>query len=158
MSSINNAGQQPRLCIDLNVEYRAEDGDALNGDRVRESGTPSAETHEAGRRISQIHVISDSAQTSFSMRHSAPQAQTSLRAPRDQGIDAGKMVVSIENANQRISVTSSLPSASPVPKHLRKPGETDETRITKKALSKRELVLVPEGLRLEGETDQTRIS
>ncbi|MEJ2743052.1 MAG: hypothetical protein P8176_11355 [Gammaproteobacteria bacterium] len=207
MSSINNAGQQPRLRIDLNVEYRAEDDDALNDDRVGESGTPPAERHEAGRCISQIRVMSDSAQTSFSMRHSVPQAQTSLRAPRDQAIDAGKIVVSIENANQRISVTSSLPRASssevrfapsgsqsgwlcfasssiapsthadagqpgetserripknapryPVPMHLRRPGETDETRVAKRILSKRELVLVPEGLRLEGETDQTRIS
>ena len=219
MSSINNAGQQPRLCIDLNVAYRAEDDDALND----------------GRRISQIRVISDSAHTSFSMRHSAPQAQTSLRAPRDQAIDTGKIVVSFENANQRISATSSLPSTFilpremrpsssflateqmattqpsytswwpeasasssevrceqpgsqsswlsfassshragqsgetsegcipskkkyPVPKHLRKPGETDETRIIRSALSGRRLVPVPVELRAEGETDQTRIS
>ncbi|MEJ2743053.1 MAG: hypothetical protein P8176_11360 [Gammaproteobacteria bacterium] len=240
MSSVNSAGQQPRLCIDLNVEYRAEDDDAMNDDRVRESGTPPAETHEVGRSISQIHIISDSAQTSFSMRHGVPQAQTSLRAPRDQAIDAGKMVVSIENANQRISMTSSLPSTFilprdtgssssflateqtarihpsctslrpeasasssearfarpgsqssglpfasssnagqsgetsegripnnapplnkkryPVPKHLRKPDETDETRITRSALIRRQLVPVPAALRLAGETDQTRIS
>ncbi|MEJ2755462.1 MAG: hypothetical protein P8104_06420, partial [Gammaproteobacteria bacterium] len=187
----NNARQQPRLCIDLNVEYRAEDDDALND----------------GCSTSQIRVISDSAQTSFSMSHSVPQAQTSLRAPRAQAMDAGKMLVSIENANQRISVTSSLPSARssevrcerpdsassrlsfassseahagqsgetserripenasrinkmryPVPKELRKPGETDETLISKRVLLERRLVPVPEALRFEGETDQTRIS
>ena len=221
MISMNNAGQQPRLDIDLNVEYRMEDNDALNDDRVGGSGTLHSETHEAGRRICQIRVISDSAQTSFSMRHNVPQAQTSLRAPRDQAVDAGRIVVSIENANQRILVTSSLPSASsseircerpggqsnrlpfatssiatssiaalnnegqsseasegripknglekrkrrigvekkyPVPEYLRKPGETDETRLSGNTLSKRHLVPVPEALRLEGETDQTRIA
>ncbi|MEJ2756543.1 MAG: hypothetical protein P8104_12130 [Gammaproteobacteria bacterium] len=183
MNNINNAGQQPRLCIDLNVAYRAEDDDALND----------------GRSISQIRVISDSTQTLFSMRHSAPPAQTSIRAPSAQAIEAGKMVVSIEDANPRISVTSSLPSASssevrcerpgsqssglpfasshdagqsgeafegrisknkkyPVPKHLRKSDETDETRILGATLLGRRLVPVPVALRIEGETDQSRIS
>ncbi|MEJ2756021.1 MAG: hypothetical protein P8104_09380, partial [Gammaproteobacteria bacterium] len=101
MISINGAGQHPRLDIDLNVEYRAENDDALNDVWGGGSGTPHAATQEAGRSMSQIRVISDSAQTSFSMRHSAPQTHTSLRAPSPQAVDAGKFVESIENANQR---------------------------------------------------------
>ncbi|MEJ2755461.1 MAG: hypothetical protein P8104_06415, partial [Gammaproteobacteria bacterium] len=186
MSSINNAGQQPRLCIDLNVAYRAEDDNALNDDRVDGSGTPhaatQAATEEGGRNTSQIRVISDSVQVSYNMRHSVPQAQTSLRAPRGQTINAGKIVVSIENANQRISMTSSFPSMCILPRetgsssslfateqrattlsfalshNAGQSGETPEEGISKVTPLNKNKYPVPEALKRPGDTDETRIS